>query len=466
MASSSDIQQRLRALDARKKSREKIVEDLRAGKYDGIISGTEYFKQKAAAPSPQEKLRAVLPDLETREGTHGRTLIRTLILPRGATHPNGYANPHPLSGEDAHPIPARHLHHLSREIPAADAPAFTPSDVCFLDTETTGLMGGTGTVPFLTGVGWWEASADGWQFHLEQYLIEDFQHEGDMLERLVERLAGFRAICTYNGRTFDMPLLRARAILNRIPPSRFRHAQIDLLHFSRRLWKRRLGSVSLKNVEREVLCIDRGPDVDGALIPEIFFHFARTGRADRIPAVLDHNVQDIVTLGALLSRLGDVLADPLATNVLAHPEEFAAIARWCQSRGELDRAVTALERALERISDRDREDELLFHLALLHKRASAWPKALEILDHLSNRPINRSLPVWIELAKYHEHVGRDTARALALVRQCRRQWELEQELAALTGRSTDKDQAVTQALEKRESRLARRVAAAPRDRDG
>ncbi|MCC6546061.1 ribonuclease H-like domain-containing protein [Candidatus Sumerlaeota bacterium] len=455
----TSLQQRLKALDQRKATRNRIIDDLRSGKYDGIVNGSEFFRRKELEPPRQQHLLDEIPDLRVIRGEHGQTLFRSITIPRGEATDHKYSLPHPVTGATTHPIAAPVLHALSTEI-TADVQPLTTTDICFLDTETTGLMGGTGTVPFLVGLGNWEhdTATGGWHFRLEQYLIEDFCHEGDMLERLVTRLSRFRAVCTYNGKTFDLPLLRARGILHRIPPAHFRLKHIDLLHSSRRWWRRMLESVSLKTVEKQILGIDRGPDLDSALIPGVFFHFARTGRADRMPAVLDHNAQDIITLGALLSHLTLIENNPFGHGLLNHPEEFASAARRFAKSHDLDSAALAITRALEINNDRDREPELLARLAALHKRRRAWPQALEILHHLRTRPIAQSLPAWIETAKYEEHIRRDPAAALALVSQCRRQVELEADLASLRG--LDPSKVLSSALNdlaRRERRLLART---------
>ncbi|MDX9975763.1 MAG: ribonuclease H-like domain-containing protein, partial [FCB group bacterium] len=322
----------------------------------------------------------------------------------------------------------------------------------------TGLAGGTGTGPFLVGVGWWEQNGAGWEFRLEQYLIEDFCHEGDMMQRLAARVEPFRAICTYNGKTFDIPLLRTRATLQRIPPRVFRKHQLDLLHFSRRMWRGMLPSVSLKQVELNVLGIDRGPDLDGALIPSIFFHMARTGRAERMAAVLDHNAWDIITLSSLLRRLACIAADPMGCGLLKHHEEFAAAARWLEARRLHEDAGRAWTAAIERCADEAAERTHMERLARLHKRLRRWPDAVEIWQELARRPLTGGLGACLELAKYHEHVARDHAAALQLVGGLRAGIELERELAAITRRPVAP--ALEKAagdLEKREARLRLKV---------
>lgn len=491
---SSNVHSRLKHLATRKQGREKLLADLRAGKYDAIIDTTGLLPTQQ--PSPGSPAPEPMPQLEVLEGPGGRTLFRRITITPDAI---GTAMiPHDPGAE---PVALEVLPQLLRD--GAQAPIDDISSIAFLDTETTGLMGGTGTVPFLVGIGWWGKAGNGggagngeWgmgnedsnfkpqtsnlklqisdlnplpqtptpkphppQFHLEQYLISDFEHERDMMERLAERLSHFAVLCTYNGKSFDVPLLRTRGIMHRIAPARFRHRQLDLLHFSRRLWRRVLPEVSLKRVERAILGVDRGPDIDGAMIPQVFFDFARTGQTGGMPAVLRHNAQDIATLAALLTHVGAVLRDPLGSGRLHQAGEWSAIARWLESQRRLDDAAAAYTHAVRCGGDVD----IFARLAALHKRRRCWPEAMALYDRLRAFPMNVALHAWVEMAKHEEHVRRDAAAALRLVRQCRKQLEIDEEMRLLRGGESPHpfDGALAD-LEHREARLLRRVAAKDR----
>lgn len=464
MVSVPDIRSRLKAVASRKKSREQLLEDLRSGKYDGLIHDASSFfdeKEDRLEPPPAARVKSrlglaeVLPGARTEEGPHGRTIMRSVTLGPGDAM-GVYTMPRDL-GADAL-LPAGGLHHLSKDIDEHANDTLSAGDICFLDTETTGLAGGTGTLAFLIGLGWWETDGGAPRFHVEQFLIDDFCHESDLLERVVGRLSRFRAVCTYNGKTYDMPLLRTRAALSRIPPKKLRLPNLDLLHFARRIWRGVLPSCSLKTVEKEILGIDRGPDIDGALIPEMFFHMARTGDARRMGAVADHNVWDIVSLGLLLRRQAAIARDPLGCGLLKKSGEFAAVARWMECRRLYDDAASAWNLALECAGREDDETALLERLALVYKRSARWPEALEIWENLRTRTRGAHLSAWIETAKYLEHRARNYDEALRVVRQCRHRFDLESQIGEITGRQQAASAiAALPELEKREARLCRRL---------
>lgn len=450
----ADIRSKLNYISERKRRQETLLEDIRAGKYDGIVENASAYFAKKSPEKPRDKvLVEALPGAQAHEGDRGRTVIRSYAI-----EPGGRGQPYGLADDADAPPPTEALHFLSPDL--SEGEPIEADSICFLDTETTGLSGGTGTLAFLVGVGWWERGATGrWCFRLEQYLIEDFCHECDMMERLAQRIEQFSIICTYNGKVFDLPLLRTRATLQRIPPKTFRKKQLDLLHFSRRIWGRVLPSVSLKNVEKEILGFDRGPDLDGAMIPSIFFHMARTGQTDRMAAVLDHNAWDIITLSSLLRRLAAIAQNPLGCGLLTRHGEFAAVARWYESRRQFDDAALAWSRALERCRVEADERELMDRLARVLKRQKRWPEALAIWEQRRGGRLRDSLPAWIELAKYHEHVARNAADALALVRECRRSLEIETDLAAITSGTEGRAllESTLADMEKRETRLRRRL---------
>jgi uncharacterized protein YprB with RNaseH-like and TPR domain len=175
----------------------------------------------------------------------------------------------------------------------------------YLDTETTGLLGGTGTLPFLVGMAWFEAD----QLQVEQLFLERPGEEAPILRRLAERIAAASLIVSFNGKSFDWPLLRTRFILQRIAAPKL-PPHLDLLHCARRVYKRRLGSVRLSALEQAVLGFERIGDIDGALIPDLYLGFLR-GRvhASALLPVLDHNRSDLVALPALLGEMAARFAE-------------------------------------------------------------------------------------------------------------------------------------------------------------
>ena len=172
----------------------------------------------------------------------------------------------------------------------------------FLDTETSGLAGGTGTYAFLVGVGRFMEGA----FHLEQFFMSDPAEEASMLEALDEFLAPSQALVTFNGKAFDVPYISDRlayygmGALTGIP-------HFDVLHFSRRRWKDEFPSLRLSALEKEVLGIDRDDDIPGQMVPEFYETYLRSGNCGPLVPVVEHNRQDVVSLSRLFFHLlGDV----------------------------------------------------------------------------------------------------------------------------------------------------------------
>ena len=235
--------------------------------------------------------------------------------------------------------------------------------MCFFDLETTGLSGGTGTVAFLATVGKFSAtsgSSPGMssgmtdRFHTTQYFMDDYPGESDMIHRLTVDLSEAQSIVTYNGGSFDLPLFRTRCIMNGLRPPEFPW-HLDLLTVARRLWRVVLPDCSLGTIEREILSIDRGPDLPGSAIPERWFSYLRGGKGaqDVLDLVFSHNDHDVRTLARLLSLLaqgfesGQVFrADPLGLAVLlgrSNPVLALRILEAAMAEGET-RAIKPLMR--------------------------------------------------------------------------------------------------------------------------
>lgn len=287
---------------------------------------------------------------------------------------------------------------------------FDPTRILYLDTETTGLSGGAGTVAFEVGLGY--LTDDGFVVH--QYVMRDYPEEKFLLEHIRQLLMSFDVICTFNGKTFDLPLLRSRFLMNRISPSCLDKPHIDLLHIARRVWKLRLGRCNLSRLENVILGMPRSDDLPGSEAPQRYFDFLKTGNFSLLEDVLRHNEQDIASLCVLLShmcllfehpeqiRFGeDILSMGRALNKLHHPEEakrcFRLVPRGrFHAQGQLHLAVT-----LRRTGERS-------------EAKAVW---LEMVAKQEG-----GIHPYIELAKHYEHVERDlpaaidcTRRALALL---------------------------------------------------
>ena len=284
--------------------------------------------------------------------------------------------------------------------------------VC-LDLETTGLATGAGTVAFLVGLGTW----DGATMTVRQLLLPDHADENALLDVLVDELPPDCWLVTYNGRTFDWPLLVARFRLHRRPPPTFA-GHLDLLPVARQLWKHRTGNARLATIEEAVCAVARDGDLPGALIPERYFGYLRSRRGELLRDVVEHNRQDIVSLGLLLAVLGGYASAESWARL--HPGDLAGLARGFVARGRHEDALSCVEAALAADAwslgvvegasvHRQLSAERARLLARLGRRSEAHAAWLEIA--LRGGP--GAALAWLHVARHREHRERDVAGALA-----------------------------------------------------
>ena len=287
---------------------------------------------------------------------------------------------------------------------AGDA-AGDPARFVFVDTETTGLAGGTGTYAFLVGVGYVEDD----RFVVAQYFMRDFDEEAALLSALEPVVAGASALVTFNGAGFDLPLLETRFILARRPsPAVVPH--LDLLGPSRRIWGPWLADCRLITLEREVLGLLREDDVAGGLIPTIYFDFLRRRNPAALRAVFSHNRHDVLSLAALLGWLARVLGGDERG---LRPEEHAGLGRLWE-RSDLDRSRACYEAALAAGLSGEGARWVRLRLALWEKRRARWEAACALWEAAAQEHVFDPRP-WEELAKFHEHRRRDAQAARAIV---------------------------------------------------
>lgn len=314
----------------------------------------------------------------------------------------------------------------------------------FLDTETTGLAGGSGTYPFLVGVGYFESD----RFVLEQFFMRDYGEEKALLSDLAELLEGFSHIVTYNGKGYDLPILKTRYILNRIKSSLEFEAHLDLLFPARRIWKQRVKDCSLSNLENRILGVERVLDIPSYLIPQAYFDFLRTGEKEKIHLILEHNACDIVSLAALLSYLCLLLESPDRMEQI-HPEDLFSLGRQFFHTGHWDKASWCLEKSAAKALS----DELYLHncllLGKLYKRTGAWEKAEQIWHQTIKEHQHFCLEPYLELAKFYEHRLREYGKALLLVE--RAIGNLDASILSQGGRTPEQD------LYYRRARLKRKM---------
>jgi uncharacterized protein YprB with RNaseH-like and TPR domain len=331
--------------------------------------------------SPAAQLDARLVSCE--DGVHLAREARLHAEARHGTEPLGNGSLHPLLLRQAGASPGR----------SAQGP------VLYIDTETTGLAGGTGTFAFLIGVGLHGEQG----FEVRQLFLPGPQHERSQLKAFGALVSGASAVVTYNGASFDIPLLRNRFALHGMPDPLANVPHLDLLAVARRLWRESLPDCTLSTVERRILGARRGlNDVPGFEVPGRYLAFLRSGDAGGLRGVIEHNETDIVALAALRSRVERLIVDP----ALARAQEAHALGLWLERLGELE---LALARYLEIASERR---EAAWHASLLLKRLGRRDEAATLWLTLGRLGLAAA---WVELAKAQEHHWRDYLAALASV---------------------------------------------------
>jgi uncharacterized protein YprB with RNaseH-like and TPR domain len=303
-----------------------------------------------------------------------------------------------------------------------------PKRALYLDTETTGLSGGAGTVAFLVGLAWW----DGGTLVLEQLLVRALGEEAPMLARLRERIEAASILVTFNGKSFDMPLLRTRYVMARQPlPGEPPH--LDLLHVARRVHGKRVKQgCRLVALEREVLGFERHDDVESGDVAACYLHFLRTGHARVLLGVIEHNAWDVTAMAALVGLYGEPLSGGLAA------DDLAGVADTLRRAGALDHALAAADAAVERGGASP--DSLRARARVARARGDR-ARALADFEQLAGSVDDPAAR--LSLAKLYEHWVKSPARALAWAEQ---------------GTGEPPEQA-----KKRADRLARKVA---RERSG
>jgi uncharacterized protein YprB with RNaseH-like and TPR domain len=320
--------------------------------------------------------------------------------------------------------------------------AIDPEKWLFLDTETTGLAGGTGTYAFMVGIAWWDAGG----LQVEQFFMRDLDEEHSLLLELSERMAQRPVLVTFNGKSFDWPLLETRYRMTRAVPAFSPKLHLDLLHPARQLWRLRLGSVRLKDLERHVLggsrrALDwsRQDDIDSSLIPQMYFDYLRGGPAEPIVGIFRHNQMDLRGLAALAGKIFGLLdtengATSPSPVEAADPIEVLGLSRLLHRHGQSARARELYETALrsglptpvERLAQRE--------LAQLAKRELDYPRAISLWDALrrpvaaskrkespllaadERKAVESAVEAAEQLAIHYEHRAKDPRRALGLTR--------------------------------------------------
>jgi uncharacterized protein YprB with RNaseH-like and TPR domain len=376
----------------------------------GVVKGM----RELATPAPRRRvaIESLVPG-RFHTTSHGQCFVAEATYPLEHLHGDL-----PLSTFLDLPV------EIVAQVPQYDALASVDRRrVCFLDTETTGLSGGTGTMAFVVGLGFFAENG----FQVLQYFLRDPGDEPAMIEALAERLPTFEALVSFNGRTFDVPIIENRFILARTPPPTTDLPHLDLLHPARRLWHYHLPSCALGTLERAVLGVLREQDdVPSGVIPTLYRDYLRTGDAREMQRVLYHNAVDILSLVTLATRLCRAFAAPWSGTEEERDErmsggELFGLGRWYAAENrpaEAERAYRAALRSLDKGRDKPRPGQapgtdhvpdlrarVLRTLGHFLKRTGRRSEAFAYWQQLALENVDDVL-AHVELAKYFEwHVG-------------------------------------------------------------
>src|SRR5882724_3283868 len=294
------------------------------------------------------------------------------------------------------------------------AAAEDPEKWLFLDTETTGLAGGTGTYAFLIGIAWWDSGG----LQLEQFMMRDFSEEHSVLLELAARIAERPVLVTFNGKTFDWPLLESRYLMTRCIRVPELAAHLDLLHPARAVWKLRLGSVRLVELERHVLDAvrlgwDRQHDVPSSMIPQFYFDYLRGRSPLPLAGVVRHNAMDLRGLAALFGKLNSLLNCQHSEDTEAL--DLLGLSRYLQRRGDRSKAESTCVAARDRGLPLPFDAQARRDLAKMAKRRGEHAAAALMWEELLEDAECRSAACE-ELASYHERRTKDFKKALEYAR--------------------------------------------------
>jgi len=349
--------------------------------------------ETARPPRPAAEPVEHVVDGELLDTGHGSVVVVRREYPlshRHGGHPLGDVLDAPLS--------------LLAQFARVDGEIGDAGGLLFLDTETTGLAGGTGTYAFLVGA----ALIEDGRVVVHQYFMRDFDEEPALLAALEPLLTRASAVVTYNGAGFDLPLLETRFVLGRRRwPASLPH--LDLLKPARRVWTGWLSDCRLATLESTVLGLAREDDVPGAFIPLIYFDYLRSRRAAPLRRVFEHNRADVLTMVGLVGWFGRALAE----GAHLRPEELAGLGRLWEPV-DIERSLACYRAALAARLPEPIARWARLRLACWEKRAARWDAACTLWDAARTHDVFDPRP-WEELAKYHEHRARDLAAARAIV---------------------------------------------------
>jgi uncharacterized protein YprB with RNaseH-like and TPR domain len=295
-------------------------------------------------------------------------------------------------------------------VPGAPKEIADPRRWLFLDTETTGLAGGTGTYPFLVGIAWWDAGG----LEVEQFFMRGYSEEHSVLSALAERMEERPVLVTFNGKSFDWPLLETRYRMTRCIHAPVPRAHLDFLHPARNLWRLRIGSVRLAELELHVLGWNRGADMVSAMIPQIYFEYLRGGPPEPLVPIFHHNQMDLRGLAALATRTLSLLGNP---ETQGHDGlELFGVSRICERRGEAARARKLYAESITRNLPLETDRAARSSLARLAKREGDLELARGLWESMLGNS-REGFEAYEQLAIHFEHRVREPHQAAELARK-------------------------------------------------
>jgi len=282
-----------------------------------------------------------------------------------------------------------------------DIHTFQLKDFIFIDTETSSLSIGAGALIFLFGSCFFtEAGVE-----VLQIFIEDPSNEAFFLSYIDNLLIKYKCLVTYNGKSFDLPILKTRFILNRLENPIEKFAHIDLLYYSRRIWKYRLDSKRLSDIENRILEFERSEEeVPGWLIPQIYQDYLQSGSAESLKGVFYHNEIDVVSLAALFQNLNQMLISGDITGL-----ESLSLGEIYRKSRQYEKADNYFKYALNKDSDTQFQEKIYLNLGYSLKKQQKWEEAIPFWENASKK---NNIEACIELAKYYEHISKEIIKAI------------------------------------------------------
>ena len=345
-------------------------------------------------------------------------------------------------------IPGSILAFLSRDS------AFETLDLgsaVFLDLETTGLAGGTGTVPFLVGLGYFRDD----RFKVTQFFLNEMAEEGRLVREVSEfvRDMGFKSVITYNGKAFDVPLLETRFALHRTPFAVRDLPHLDFLFSARQLWKHKYDSCRLSNLAYQIAQAERSDDdIPGEEIPTRYFQYIRTGDFSLVEPIITHNQEDILALLSVVVA-GAVLVDrnrEAAERGEADAMDLFGVAKLFESAGDTVRSAALLEKALEGRLTAEVSHTARKKLSRHFKKNQDWDKAVSLWREMGRGDQADSFR---ELAMYFEHKAKNYEEAIRTA---------EEGLAVSMGRSLSDQRDFEKRLERLRGKVRKEKGSVPK----